>query len=110
MINDRLYGIIREAVKSSRFSKRSNKWPKIRKYHLKEHPQCVVCGKTHSLDVHHIVPFHVDPGKELDLNNLITLCKDHHLLFGHLGWWKSWNEDVVEDTWHWRKKIMSRPR
>jgi len=107
---DELYGIIRETVKNSRFSKRSNKWPKIRRYFLKNNPHCVVCGKKHFLDIHHIVPFHVDPSKELDLKNLITLCKRCHLLFGHLGWWRSWNENVKKDAKEWNKKFSKRPR
>ena len=107
---DNLYSFIRESVKNSRFSKRSNEWPRVRKEFLKQNPECAVCGKRTGLNVHHIVPFHIAPSKELYHSNLITLCRRHHLLFGHLGLWKSWNEDVLEDCWVWRHKLRNRPK
>ena len=50
--------------------------------------------------------------KELDENNLITLCDGKsrcHLLFGHLLSWKSFNPNVVEDCKIWSEKINNRP-
>jgi len=67
------------------------------------------------VEVHHILPFHIHPEKELDPSNLITLCekKDNgvncHLLFGHLGSFKSLNAFVVKDSHEWSKKIKGRP-
>jgi hypothetical protein len=46
---------------------------------------------------------------ELDRANLITLCRDHHFWFGHLGSWSSWNANVREDAAIWRAKIANRP-
>ena len=87
---------------------RSSQWPKVRKQYLKENPNCVVCGKKASA-VHHIVPFHVDPGRELDPDNLIGFCgHQHHLLVGHLMWWKAWNPSVEEDSSVWTTKIKER--
>jgi 5-methylcytosine-specific restriction enzyme A len=64
--------------------------------------------------VHHIKPFHLFPDLELSFANLITLGEacptgNHHLLFGHLGYWSSWNEDVVKDARTFRIKIQTRP-
>lgn len=93
-----------------RFASRSPDWKKIRKQHLLLQPFCQACGKINDLEVHHIVPVHVDPAKELDLNNLITLCsKQCHLTFGHLMDYKSWNKDVVNDCQSYLKKIQQRP-
>jgi hypothetical protein len=94
---------------------RSPKWPAVRAAHLLAHPACEACGERREkvLNVHHIVPFHVDASKELDPANLITLCEGEsvncHLLFGHLKNWRSWNVDVRKDAAEWRAKIKSRP-
>ena len=92
---------------------RSPKWPALRKAHLEKEPECAVCGHKGSADnelnVHHVLPFHLNPDKELDPSNLVTLCREHHLTFGHLCEWKSWNKSVREDAAIWRKKIKDRP-
>jgi hypothetical protein len=91
---------------------RSSKWSKVRKQHLEKQPVCQVCGGDELLEVHHISPFHNDPDKELDADNLITLCNGKfkcHFLFGHLLSWKSYNSTVVEDAKIWSEKIKNRP-
>jgi len=96
--------------------RRSGKWPTIRKDYLKLHPKCEVCGGTRKLEVHHKVPFHLKPGLELEPTNLITLCEEDtdgvncHLLFGHLGNFKSFNHAVVSDAKVWAIKIRNRPK
>jgi len=40
---------------------------------------CRVCGSTRSLECHHIEPVKTNPGKILDQNNLITLCRRCHI-------------------------------
>ena len=94
---------------------RSGKWPAVRKRHLVEHPRCAVCGGESGLEVHHIHPFHLHPNMELDPTNLITLCESKHngvnchLLFGHLGNFKSVNIGVEVDATIWSHKIGGRP-
>ena len=95
--------------------KRSGHWPAVRKAHLEKNPTCAVCGGKDMLEVHHRLPFHLNPNLELDPNNLITLCESGnngincHLAFGHLGNFKSYNKDVEKDTSEWAKKISDRP-
>ena len=92
-------------------SKRSSKWPAVRKAHLKQFPTCAVCGGTKKVEVHHIVSFVEDPSKELDPTNLITLCesKSHgvtcHLFVGHRGSYKKINPNVIEDAKIWNEKL-----
>lgn len=79
---------------------RSPKWPAVQRKFLAAHPFCFVCGCRTSLNVHHIRPFHLFPEDELLEENLATLGEccptgNHHLLFGHLGNWQSYNVDVV---------------
>ena len=87
---------------------RSPHWPKVRAEHLVKEPACVACGvsgRGTSIEVHHIIPFHVDRAKELDPTNLITLCVKGgrlacscHLTFGHLGNFHRYNPDVRRDA------------
>lgn len=83
--------------------KRSSKWPAVRKKHLEENPNCVSCGSTLFCEVHHIVPFHVDPSRELDPSNLVTLCESKkwlncHLFLGHRSNYRDNNPNVIEDA------------
>lgn len=94
-------------------AKRSNKWPGVRKNHLKLNPQCAACGDTAKLEVHHIKPFHEHPELELEPSNLITLCESKsygiicHLLIGHNGSYSRINPNVIEDSKHWYVKLTS---
>ena len=101
--------------KCSLSTPRSGKWPTVREQHLAEHPVCEVCGGTAKLEVHHIRPFHLHPELELEPANLVTLCEAHkegincHLLFGHLGNFRSFNAEVLADAGQWARKIKGRP-
>jgi 5-methylcytosine-specific restriction enzyme A len=91
---------------------RSPHWPSVRRAHLLREPACAVCGATDDAQVHHVQPFHLHPERELDPANFITLCEragsNHHLLFGHLLDWHSWNPRVREDAAAWAEKIRTR--
>ena len=69
---------------------RSPQWRKVRAAHIAAEPQCAACGEEDGLEVHHIVPFNVDPALELDPDNLITLDRHCHYRLGHGG--KNWKE------------------
>jgi len=94
--------------------RRSSEWSKIRRRHLEKQPNCMACGGNKSLEVHHIKPFNSNPELELDPNNLITLCESKsngvncHLLFGHLGNFRSINTNSVEDAEIWLNKLLNR--
>lgn len=75
---------------------RSGKWPRVRRAHLARQPGCAVCESTDDCDAHHVYPYHLFPDMELDPANLITLCRAHHLFFGHLGEWAAFNPLVRE--------------
>lgn len=89
---------------------RSPQWRIIRKIWLDSHPCCAVCGSKENVVPHHIVPFHCDPSRELDLDNLITLCESKsfncHLFFGHLKHWTKSNPTVVQDAEYWHSKFV----
>jgi 5-methylcytosine-specific restriction protein A len=85
-------------------------WPALRKAHLRVEPCCQVCGTPDGPEVHHVLPVHRFPERELDAGNLLTLCRVHHLWVGHLGSWHSWNSEVWLDAAEWRAKIAARPK
>ena len=94
-----------------RYAYRSPKWALLRKTHLKEHNICAACGRDKKLEVHHIEPVHLNPERELDPSNLITLCGDPcHFIFGHLMNYKSWNKYVIEDCLVYLDKVKNRPQ
>ena len=96
-------------------AERSPMWRKVRSEHLKKFPNCAVCGGTETLEIHHKLPFHLDPKLELDPKNLITLCESGrngivcHRGIGHLGSYQSYNKDIEKDAKWLKEKIKNRP-
>ena len=90
-------------------SARSPKWRTVRNNFLQKNPCCQVCGSTENLIAHHIIPVHIDKNKELDENNLMTLCQNKtmncHFIFGHLLNWTKINPDVIKDSKIWNDKL-----
>ena len=62
---------------------RSSHWKAIRDKHLHWHPYCAACGTFSDVEVHHIESYRLNPSRELDPDNLITLCRKHHFQIGH---------------------------
>ncbi len=83
---------------------RSKEWGRVRKEHLAIYPVCEACLSKENLEVHHIEPFHIFPAKELDLKNLITLCKSCHLVLGHLRDYQIYNQEIRLDCMNFRLK------
>lgn len=91
---------------------RSSQWPAVRATYIKDHPDCAVCGKRNNIQCHHKRPYHLHPELELDPTNFISLCEgsgNHHLWFGHLGNFQSYNVDVETDAQVFNQKITNRP-
>ena len=89
--------------------KRSPKWPALRRKWLKKFSACAYCLGEVSLEVHHVLPFHLFPARELDETNLMTLCeakgKNCHLNIGHLGSWAKYNKKVQSECLAHRREI-----
>ena len=93
-------------------AQRAKEWSTLRKEYVTQNPACAVCDKKGLLvgiQVHHRTPVHIDKTKELLWENLISLCRIHHLWIGHLGSYFSFNKDVEEDARVWKSKISHRP-
>jgi hypothetical protein len=94
-------------------AERSPKWRDVRREHITKNPTCAVCGRVSTLlepnQVHHIKVFWKHPELECEPTNLITLCRIHHLEWGHYFSFRSWNENVVKETEEFRNKIKNRP-
>ena len=90
---------------------RSGSWKKVRDGFIKKNPTCAACGGTEGLECHHKTPYHIDPSKELDEDNLITLCKmsgNCHYVWGHLLNWRAYNPTVTQDAKAFLEKINKR--
>lgn len=89
------------AIARAQGATRSPKWRRVERAHLQIQGWCKNCGGVVALQVHHMMPFHLDLAKELDPANLITLCEDAkdgvecHLHVGHLGNWKTYNPAIA---------------
>lgn len=108
-----LLGMTREEVEALS-TPRSSAWRILRKAHLEANPCCEACGSRQRVVPHHIVPFHVDPSRELDPLNLVSLCESPtfncHLFFGHLKRWDRHNPTVLEDARSWRERMLKAER
>jgi len=87
---------------------RSGSWATVRRAHLEREPACVACGRSKQLEVHHIIPYHVDQSLELDPGNLITLCADPcHLVHGHLMNFQRSNPHVRQDAQRYYTRLIN---
>ena len=85
---------------------RSGQWAKVRREHLAKEPRCIACGRDDDLEVHHVVPYHVDPTLELSPANLCTVCADPcHLVHAHLMNWTRSNPNVREDCERYSQRM-----
>lgn len=86
----------------------SRRWKATAARHLRENPTCAACGSTVRVRPHHVVPVSVDPSREHDFTNLLSLCESYthgvncHLFFGHGGSWSTWNPNAVGDAFSYR--------
>ena len=67
----------------------------------KKHPECCVCGRLPRWfqipnQVHRILPEHLFEHLADDLNNMATMCRFCHFVFGHLRNWKKYNKNFWE--------------
>ena len=91
--------------------KRSSRWRKVRAEHIKKHPRCAVCESKTKLEVHHQIPFSIDPSMELNMENLVTLCENKkygincHLALGHHGNFRKVNPNIEIDILTWNKYL-----
>ena len=58
-------------------AKRPKEHTKAQKENRKQNPRCVICGETENVESHHL--FEYAFGGTADLNNLVTLCHEHHM-------------------------------
>lgn len=87
---------------------RSSHWSTVRNKVVLANPFCMACGVKKDLQVHHLHPFEYWPELELEESNLFVLCRQHHLILGHLGDWKSYNAELIRDLKRWEIRPYSR--
>jgi len=69
---------------------------KAKRAYIKEHKLCAACNYKKKLEVHHIIPVHIDITLACEQSNFITLCRDCHFTFGHFhNFRKYWNPHII---------------
>lgn len=63
------------------------------------HSECTICGNQQFIEVHHIIPVHVNINLSCDPTNLISLCdaknNSCHRWLGHYGDFRyKWNTQI----------------
>jgi len=84
-------------VDNCKAATRGSEWRKARSAQLTLEPWCVCCGRNDKLEVHHLVPWHINEELRTTSSNLITLCRECHFRFGHFCNWKDYNRSVRQD-------------
>lgn len=70
-------------------------WQTCRRRYLKScGAVCRCCGYRKKIEVHHMIPRHIDPTLTLIEGNLIALCKHCHFHIGHMNNYKDYNLTV----------------
>lgn len=99
-------------VSGKPYARRSSGWAKLRAEVIAEHPYCdyCLCDDLRFLQVHHIEPFHLNPAREMDRDNLVVLCEmpgpgGCHLVRGHDGSWHRFNPNIKEDCRKNRERL-----
>ena len=83
---------------------RSSGWGPWLKAFLKG-KSCIACGQREGLTGHHVVPYHLDPSREMDPKNVEPMCSDRcHLVHGHFNDFSLSNPTVREDCAAYRVK------
>lgn len=59
--------------------------------------KCVICGQNGYLHAHHLDGYHWCKDKRYDLNNGVTLCKEHHYTFHKKYGYKNNTKEQFED-------------
>jgi len=57
---------------------RSTRWTELSKRIRKEHGECVLCGATDTLSVHHVIQPKGNAELFYDESNVVVLCKECH--------------------------------
>ena len=79
----------------------SGKWQKAKRLYYKKHGKvCKCCGQRKKIQLHHKLPRHLFPELALDPKNFISLCNRKgvgcHFLHGHMGSYRTYNENIVD--------------
>ena len=93
------------------YSNLQEKWHEFEQRYWRKHPSekyCHACGSKRHVELHHIVPRHIDSSKIFDESNLIPLCRCCHFRIGHLLDWDNYNPNVRKDAANFLALIKAR--
>lgn len=86
-------------IRSSKRRKEEYEYIQLKKQAFnRDNHECQNCKVKDNLCGHHILPYKFKRKANLDIDNIITLCKKCHFTFGHNSNWKQFNIDLVNNT------------
>jgi hypothetical protein len=75
------------------------------KVKLRDGNKCVLCASVLSLQVHHIIPLSKNSDLNLNMDNLVTLCKICHVTKAHKDSWVNVDPDIQTELLLYIQKI-----
>ena len=87
----------------------ADKWEEFERKYYESYPKiCKACGEKIHIDLHHIIPRHINPKLIFTTSNLIPLDRACHFHIGHLLNWSYYNPSVVSDSKLLRHHLTTR--
>lgn len=88
-------------------ARRSYGWTKLEHRVLAARPECDWCGKKATVG-HHVVPFHVDPSRELDESNIGSCCDTCHAVLAHFVYrWDLYDEYYWDNARAFKARLIA---
>ncbi len=72
-------------------------WSHVARAEIARQPYCSFCSSARKLQVHHVVPLHVDSSKGATPSNLMVLCQPCHLYEAHCGDFQRFYDPAIRD-------------
>ena len=89
------------------YSTIADKWESFEHTYYKTHPKkCAACNERLHIDLHHIIPRHINPSLIFTESNLTPLCRCDHFRIGHHKNWDTYNPNVTTDSKTFNKLLQ----
>lgn len=72
---------------------------KAKRNYVQIHSECAICGSQKNIEIHHVIPVHIDLSLSCNFDNFISLCDINnsscHRWIGHFGDFRNkWNLNI----------------
>ena len=72
---------------------------KAKRAYATTHPECAICGNPNNIEIHHVIPVHIDITMSCNFKNFVSACDSNnngcHRWLCHFGDFKNkWNLNI----------------